>query len=71
MTADTKVDVLAEHLREADGLTLVFVRTKRGADRLVQKLAATAWRPRPCTAISRSARQRALERFESECVRCS
>src|SRR5918996_4954125 len=27
VTADTKLDVLAEHLRAADGLTLVFVRT--------------------------------------------
>jgi superfamily II DNA/RNA helicase len=38
VTLDTKVETLAEHIRASDGLTLVFVRTKRGADRLVQKL---------------------------------
>src|SRR5262245_11820135 len=36
--ADTKVETLVQHLAEVDGLTLVFVRTKRGADRLVHKL---------------------------------
>src|SRR5438046_4285025 len=38
VTSDTKVETLVEHLRGSDGLTLVFVRTKRGADRLVQRL---------------------------------
>ena len=66
VTADTKVDVLAEHIRAADGLTLVFVRTKRGADRLVQKLrrhdvAALAMHGD----LSQNARDRALARFES------
>jgi ATP-dependent RNA helicase RhlE len=66
VTADTKLDVLAEHLRAADGLTLVFVRTKRGADRLVQKLrrhdvAAVAMHGN----LSQNARERALQRFES------
>jgi superfamily II DNA/RNA helicase len=66
VTADTKLDVLAEHLRAADGLTLVFVRTKRGADRLVQKLrrhdvAAVAMHGD----LSQNARERALGRFES------
>src|SRR6185437_4385955 len=37
---DNKVETLVEHLRAAEGLTLVFVRTKRGADRLVRKLSA-------------------------------
>src|SRR6476620_830156 len=37
VTADSKVETLLEHIR-AGGSTLVFVRTKRGADRLVQKL---------------------------------
>ena len=37
VTADSKVETLIEHIR-AGGSTLVFVRTKRGADRLVQKL---------------------------------
>ncbi len=38
VTADGKVDTLVELLEAEDGLTLVFVRTKRGADRLTQKL---------------------------------
>src|SRR3954462_6759783 len=38
VTTNTKVDTLIEHLESAEGLTLVFTRTKRGADRLVQKL---------------------------------
>src|SRR5437016_9099524 len=38
VTAENKVDALVAHIRSSEGLTLVFVRTKRGADRLVQKL---------------------------------
>src|SRR4029453_9697344 len=38
VTTDTKVKTLAEHILASDGLTLVFVRTKRGADTLVRKL---------------------------------
>ena len=39
VTADNKVDTLVELLRAEDrGLVLVFVRTKAGADRLVEKL---------------------------------
>src|SRR5438067_7076516 len=37
VTHDTKVETLVEHIRSSES-TLVFVRTKRGADRLVQKL---------------------------------
>jgi superfamily II DNA/RNA helicase len=66
VTADTKVDVLVEHIRASTGLTLVFVRTKRGADRLVQKLAR---RDVPAVAMhgdmAQRARERALARFES------
>jgi superfamily II DNA/RNA helicase len=40
VTSDTKVQTLARLLEEERGLALVFVRTKRGADRLVQKLKA-------------------------------
>ena len=36
---ETKLETLVEHLRANDGLTLVFVRTKRGADLLARKLA--------------------------------
>jgi ATP-dependent RNA helicase RhlE len=63
---DTKLETLVEHLRDATGRTLVFVRTKRGADQLVRKLAR-----REIGAVAmhgdlpQSRRQRALERFES------
>src|SRR6266536_2968419 len=64
VTADTKVETLVEHIRSS-GSTLVFVRTKRGADRLVQKLArqgvgAVAMHGD----MSQNARERALSRFE-------
>ena len=38
VSAHNKVDALVELLEAERGLTLVFVRTKRGADRLVHKL---------------------------------
>jgi superfamily II DNA/RNA helicase len=65
VTQDTKVETLVEHIRSA-GSTLVFVRTKRGADRLVQKLArhdvgAAAMHGD----MTQGARERALARFES------
>ena len=65
VTTDTKVETLVEHLRSSEGLTLVFVRTKRGADKLVQKLgrhnvAAVAMHGD----MSQKARQRALSEFE-------
>ncbi len=59
-----KVKHLAEHLRDG-GRTLVFVRTKRGADRLVKRL-----RSHELTAVamhgdkSQGQRERALARFE-------
>jgi superfamily II DNA/RNA helicase len=70
VTATTKVDTLVEHLRASDGLTLVFVRTKRGAERLSQKLA----RHRVNVAalhgnMSQAARERALARFERGSVK--
>jgi ATP-dependent RNA helicase RhlE len=63
---DTKVETLVEHIRDGEGLTLVFVRTKRGADRLVKKLRfhqvdAVAMHGD----LSQGQRQRALRRFES------
>ncbi len=63
VTTDTKVETLIEHIRSSSS-TLVFVRTKRGADRLVQRLAAKG-----VTAVamhgdmSQRARERALARF--------
>jgi ATP-dependent RNA helicase RhlE len=70
VTQDTKVDTLVEHIRSSEGLTLVFVRTKRGADKLVQKLtrqnvSAVAMHGD----MSQRARERALARFESGKVR--
>jgi ATP-dependent RNA helicase RhlE len=66
VTASTKVDTLIEHIESAEGLTLVFARTKRGADRLVQKLgrqnvSAVAMHGD----MSQRARERALAQFES------
>jgi ATP-dependent RNA helicase RhlE len=62
-----KLDHLIEQLREADaGSTLVFVRTKRGADRLAKRL-----RSRKLDAVamhgdkSQGQRERALARFEA------
>src|SRR5436305_2034258 len=66
VTANNKVDTLIEHIEAAEGLTLVFARTRRGADRLVQKLGA-----RKVSAVamhgdmSQRARERALAQFES------
>jgi superfamily II DNA/RNA helicase len=66
VTPENKVETLARLLREEQGIALVFVRTKRGADRLVQKLArhdvsAVAMHGD----MNQSQRERALERFES------
>ena len=65
-----KLDVLVKHLREDERrLALVFVRTKRGADRLVKRLGS-----RGVEALamhgnkSQSQRQRALARFDAGIV---
>jgi ATP-dependent RNA helicase RhlE len=61
-----KVDALVEILRTERELTLVFVRTKRGVDRLVQRLGARGVRAEPLHGdMSQQARTRALSRFES------
>ena len=62
-----KVDRLVAELPEPErGLTLVFVRTKRGADRLVKRLAASSV---PAVAMhgdkSQAQREKALAGFES------
>ena len=63
---DDKVGTLADLLRGDRGLALVFVRTKRGADRLVKKL---AFHQVDAVALhgdlSQGQRERALRRFES------
>jgi len=61
-----KVGALADMLRREEGPVLVFVRTRRGASRLVERL-----RARGVTAaclsgdMSQAARERSLARFES------
>jgi ATP-dependent RNA helicase RhlE len=64
VTAEDKVERLIKELEAERGLALVFVRTKRGADRLAKRLAR-----HDVAAIAlhgdmtQSARERALERF--------
>jgi ATP-dependent RNA helicase RhlE len=66
VSVDSKLDDLVRELRDQAGLTLVFVRTKRGADRLVKRLAA-----HEVSAVamhgdkSQAQREKALARFES------
>jgi ATP-dependent RNA helicase RhlE len=66
VTADTKVETLIELLEAERGLALVFVRTKRGADRLARKLEQRGVRAVAMHGdLNQAQRQRALERFES------
>jgi ATP-dependent RNA helicase RhlE len=63
-----KVDALVNLLPkgEAAGLTLVFVRTKRGADRLVKRLRAKGIKAEAMHGdLAQNARERALSRFET------
>ena len=67
LSHDAKVGALVNELGDSDrGRALVFVRTKRGADRLVKRLGANSV---PAVAMhgnkSQSQRQKALSRFES------
>jgi superfamily II DNA/RNA helicase len=65
VTTDSKVETLVEHLRGSYS-TLVFVRTKRGAERLVTKLARHGVKASAMHGdMSQIARQRALRQFES------
>ena len=65
-----KLSALVAELRRDDGLTLVFVRTKRGADRLVKRLARAGVEALAMHG-DRSQRQReqALARFQAGRVR--
>ncbi len=66
VTQDGKVDALLEELDRERGLALVFVRTKRGADRLAQRLARRDVRAVAMHGdMSQGARERALARFRS------
>ena len=71
VTSDTKVKILVDLLNEDErGLALVFVRTKAGADRLVEKL-----KRHDVEAVAihgdkgQAQRERALERFDSGRIR--
>jgi superfamily II DNA/RNA helicase len=66
VSADSKVATLADLLKGERGLALIFVRTKRGADRLVRNLArhdveAIAMHGN----LSQKQRERALRHFET------
>jgi ATP-dependent RNA helicase RhlE len=66
VTAEGKIDTLVELLQAEDGLSLVFVRTKRGADRLTQKLVRRGVGVVAMHGdMGQSQRERALERFRS------
>jgi superfamily II DNA/RNA helicase len=66
VTPDGKLDTLVELLDAEEGLSLVFVRTKRGADRLADKL-----KRRGVSVVAmhgdlgQNQRERALEKFRS------
>ena len=64
---EAKLDALVQELRDDQrGLTLVFVRTKRGADRLVKRLGAHDVEALAMHGNkSQSQREKALARFES------
>ena len=67
VTSATKLGHLAQTIGEADGLSLVFVRTKHGADRLARKLA----REHDVRSVvmhgnmSQNAREHSLAQFET------
>jgi superfamily II DNA/RNA helicase len=66
VTAEDKVKRLAELLDAEPGLSLVFVRTKRGADRLAQKLSRHGIRAVTMHGDrSQPQRERALEKFRT------
>ena len=66
VTQEGKIDTLVELLAAERGLALVFVRTKRGADRLARRLELRGVKAIAMHGdLNQSQRQRALERFES------
>jgi superfamily II DNA/RNA helicase len=65
-----KLSALVDELRRDDGLTLVFVRTKRGADRLVKRLARAGIEAAAMHGDkSQRQRERALAAFDAGRVR--
>jgi superfamily II DNA/RNA helicase len=66
VTSADKLERLIDLLGEERGLALVFVRTKRGADRLAHKLRAQGVEAAAMHGdMTQGARERALERFRS------
>ncbi len=66
VTADAKVEALVRELERDRDLALVFVRTKRGAERLVQKLKRHEVHAGALHGdMTQGARERALARFRS------
>jgi ATP-dependent RNA helicase RhlE len=66
VTSENKVETLVELLGHDEGLTLVFVRTKRGAERLVQRLRRHGVKAVAMHGDMRqAARERALAQFEA------
>ena len=64
VTAAAKIDALVQELERERDLALVFVRTKRGAERLVQKLARKDVSAAALHGdMTQGARERALKRF--------
>ncbi len=71
VTAENKLDMLMEELRKVEegGQALVFVRTKRGADRLVSKLDREGVKASALHGdMSQQQRERTLERFRKGSV---
>src|ERR1035437_2185150 len=69
VSAEHRVEALVQELRRDRELTLVFVRTKRGADRLVKRLAAHGVAAAGMHGNkSQRQREQALSRFESGAV---
>ena len=69
VTRETKLDTLVAELGAADDLVLVFVRTRRGADRLARTLERRGVKVAALHGdMSQGARERALGRFESGAV---
>jgi superfamily II DNA/RNA helicase len=70
VTPESKVETLVELLRDESRRTLVFVRTKRGADRLAQRLARQGVEAVAMHGdLNQVQRERALARFEQGKVR--
>jgi superfamily II DNA/RNA helicase len=66
VTADAKVDALVRELERDRDLALVFVRTKRGAERLVRRLERHEVKAAALHGdMTQGARERALRRFRS------